>query len=185
MQELSLNVLDIAQNSIKADASLVTIVLDRDRAANTLAIEIHDDGCGMTEEQVAHVTDPFYTTRTTRKVGLGVPFFKMTAEMTGGAFSLHSQVGRGTDICAFYHTDHIDMFPVGDMTATIVSLVSVNPQIDFCYISRVDGREFTMDTREVKQVLEGVPVNAPEVLTFIRDYITENQREIESDEQED
>ncbi len=183
MQELSLNVLDIAQNSIKAGASLIGITMERSTADNTLSIVISDDGCGMDEQQIARVTDPFFTTRTTRKVGLGVPLFKMTAEMTGGSFSITSQPGKGTVVSAFYHTDHIDMLPVGDMTATMTSLISVNPSIDFVYQSRLDGREFVMDTRQIKEILEGVPINSPDVLLFIRDYINEHEAQLELNEE--
>lgn len=179
MTELSLNVLDIAQNSIKANASLVTVAVEKHTDSHMLSISVEDDGCGMTEEQVAHVVDPFYTTRTTRKVGLGVPFFKMSAEMTGGNFSISSRVGVGTKLLAEYHYDHIDMMPLGDMAATMVSLVSVNPKIDFVYSFSCDGEGFAMDTREVKTVLEGMPVNSSEVLVFIRDFINENQSEID------
>ncbi len=178
MQEISLNILDIAQNSIKANASVVYITVAYSSDKSILTCEIRDDGCGMTEQQVKNVTDPFYTTRTTRKVGLGVPFFKMTAEMTGGDFKITSAVGKGTVVTAVYHADHIDMLPLGNMTETIISLVSVNPQVDFVYTSKIGEREFTMDTREFKQVLDSVAINSPEVLTFIKDYINENQQSI-------
>lgn len=174
MQELSLNVLDIAQNSIKAEAALVSIIIIKSTAENTMSIEICDDGCGMDQETVEKVLDPFYTTRTTRAVGLGVPFFKMSAEQTGGSFSVESEPGCGTRLLAVYHTGHIDMMPLGDMASTMVSLVSVNPEIDFVYRYEVDGQGFTMDTREMKQILEGLPVNSPEVLAFIKEYILEN-----------
>lgn len=179
MTELSLNVLDIVQNSIKAKASLVTVAVEKQTDSRTLSISVEDDGCGMTEEQLAHVVDPFFTTRTTRKVGLGVPFFKMSAELTGGSFSIASEVGKGTRLRAEYHYDHIDMMPLGDMAATMVSLVSVNPDVDFVYSFSCDGQGFAMDTREVKTVLEGLPVNSSEVLAFIRDFINENQSELD------
>ena len=178
MTELSLNVLDIAQNSIKAGAPLIEIAVLRTTKPARLSITIRDNGCGMTKEQVRRVVDPFYTTRTTRKVGLGVPFFKLSAELTGGSFSIDSEPGRGTLIAAHYCTDSIDMLPVGDMAATMTSLVSVNPGIDFTYTYGVDGASFTMDTREVKAVLEGLPVNSAEVLGFIRDMIEENTAEL-------
>lgn len=177
MTELSLNVLDIAQNSIKAKASLVEITVQKDLPAARMRICIRDNGCGMTGEQVARVIDPFYTTRTTRKVGLGVPFFKMSAEMTGGSFSIHSEPGVGTVIEAEYCTDSIDMLPLGDMAATMTSMISVNPEIDFTYTYGVNGAGFTMDTREIRTVLEGLPVNSGEVLAFIGDFIRENQAE--------
>ena len=180
MTELSLNVLDVAQNSIKAKATLVEIAVRRNTAAHRMEITIRDDGCGMTKEQVEQVVDPFYTTRTTRKVGLGVPFFKMSAEMTGGSFRIDSVSGQGTVVAAEYCSDSIDMLPLGDMAATIISLVSVNPDIDFTYTYEADGVSFMMDTREVRQVLEGLPVNSGEVIAFIRDFIQENQAEVDS-----
>lgn len=179
MPELSLNVLDIVQNSVKAKASLIEIQAVKNTKAKELSICIKDNGCGMTKEQVARVIDPFYTTRTTRKVGLGVPFFKLSAEITGGRFRIDSEPGVGTEICAVYCYEHIDMMPLGDMASTMVSLISVNPDIDFVYTYQKDEQGFTLDTREVKTVLEGVPVNSNEVLVFIRGYIKENEQEIE------
>lgn len=178
MQELSLNVLDIAQNSIRANASLVIITVSEDTPKRLLSITIEDNGCGMTEEQIKNVMDPFYTTRTTRKVGLGVPFFKMSAEATGGTFSIQSEVGKGTRTTATYHTDHFDMLPLGDINATMLSLISVNPQLDFLYRREIDGKSFELDTREIRTILEGVPLNSPEVLTFLKEFLTENDSEL-------
>lgn len=183
MQELSLNVLDIAQNSVRAKASLVTISMDEDTKEKTLTISIADNGCGMTKEQVAHAMDPFFTTRTTRKVGLGISFFKLTAEATGGDFSIESELGKGTTTTASYHTSHIDMMPVGDMVSTMVSLISMNPEMDFVFRHTLDGKNFTLDTREIKAVLEDVPINSPEVVLFIRDSLTEGEEELKQPEQ--
>lgn len=177
-----MNILDIAQNSIKAKANLIEIDIVKSTLNSRLSITICDNGCGMTEEQVLHVIDPFYTTRTTRKVGLGVPFFKMSAEMTGGDFTITSEVGIGTNIVATYVYSHIDMMPIGDMASTMLSLVSVNPLIDFVYIYKFDDREFCMDTREIKTLLEGVPINSNEVLLFIKDFIEENMASITEQE---
>ncbi|MDF2566877.1 MAG: hypothetical protein K0R90_333 [Oscillospiraceae bacterium] len=179
MQELSLNILDIVQNSIKANATVVHLSVKKITSECALKIEIKDNGCGMSEEQVEQVMNPFFTTRTTRKVGLGVPFFKMTAEMTGGSFFLDSVVGKGTTVKACYKTDHIDMLPMGDIAATMMSLISVNPDIDFVFNSKVDNQEFCLDTREIKKELEDVPINSGEVLLFIKDFIDENQSNIE------
>lgn len=174
MQELSLNVLDIAQNSIRAGADLITIRVEERTADHFMEISVSDNGCGMSEEQVARVKDPFFTTRITRKVGLGVPLFRMSAESTGGSFDIESELGVGTKTTARYCTDHLDMLPLGDMTATMTSLISVNPDLDFLYIRSVDDQSFTLDTRELRAVLEGVPLNTPEILIFIRDMIDEN-----------
>ena len=173
MQELSLNVLDIAQNSIRAGAALIAITAEERRADAFLEITVSDNGCGMTEEQVKRVMDPFFTTRTTRKVGLGVPFFKMSAEATGGDFSIVSRPGEGTAVSACYHTDHIDMLPLGDMNATILSLITMKPDLDFVYTRSLDGKSYVLDTRELKKVLEDVPLNAPDVVLYLKEALEE------------
>ena len=123
MQELSLNVLDIAQNSVRAGARLIEIMVDEQPESDIMTITVADDGCGMTPEQAAHVTDPFFTTRTTRRVGLGVPFLKMAAEMTGGGLTIETAPGRGTTVRAVFGLTHIDRMPLGDIAATICSLI--------------------------------------------------------------
>ena len=153
MQELSLNVLDIAQNSVRAGARLIEIMVDEQPESDTMTITVADDGCGMTPEQAAHVTDPFFTTRTTRRVGLGVPFLKMAAEMTGGGLTIETAPGRGTTVCAVFGLTHIDRMPLGDIAATICSLIQCNPEIDFTYTYRRGESSFTADTREFCAVL--------------------------------
>jgi anti-sigma regulatory factor (Ser/Thr protein kinase) len=174
MQELSLNILDIAQNSVKAKASLITITVNEDINADTLTIVITDNGCGMSEETAHAAVDPFYTTRTTRKVGLGLPFIKMAAEMTGGSFSIESALGVGTTVTAVFGLRHIDRMPLGDMCSTMLTLVSGSPQIDFVYTHLNGDQDFIMDTRQFREILGDVPLNAPEILTFIKDFISEN-----------
>lgn len=174
MRELSLNVLDIAQNSVSANASLIEIELIESTQNNELLIGIYDNGKGMTPEQVLSVRDPFFTTRTTRKVGMGIPLFKMAAEMTGGELTIESQVGVGTKVRALFKTDSIDFTPVGDMCSTIVMLVTMNLHIDFVYRRKLDDREFTFDTRQIKEILGDVPLNEPGITQWIKDYITEN-----------
>ena len=173
MRELSLNILDVAQNSISAGAELVEIIVSEDSRENTLLIEIKDDGCGMNEETLASVQDPFFTTRTTRKVGMGIPLFKMAAEMTGGSFSIESEVGKGTCVKALFKTDNVDFTPLGDIDSTIVTLVTMNTAIDFEYTLKVDGREFTLSTKQLKEILGGVPLDMPEVVMWIKDYLKE------------
>lgn len=178
MPEISLNVLDVAQNSIRAEAKLVEIDVIADTAADTLEITIKDDGCGMTEEQLQKVTDPFFTTRTTRKIGLGIPFFKLAAESTGGSFSISSQVGIGTDVKAVFVLSNIDRMPLGDMTSTVHMLITLNKDIDFLYRYKIDDREFTLDTREFREVLgEECSFDIPEISGYIKDYLAENKKE--------
>ena len=178
MQELSLNILDIAKNSVRAGASKIEITVEKCTADKRLDITIEDDGCGMTPEQAAHVTDPFFTTRTTRRVGLGVPFLKMAAEMTGGGLTIETAPGRGTTVRAVFGLTHIDRMPLGDIAATICSLIQCNPEIDFTYTYRRGESSFTADTREFCAVLGDVPLSNPEVVAFIGSFIRENTQEI-------
>ncbi len=177
MPELSLNILDVAKNSVRAGASLITISVRADKAKDTLAIVISDDGCGMTEEQVQRVTDPFFTTRSTRKVGLGVPFFKMAAELTGGSFQIRSELGVGTSTEAVFGLSSIDRMPLGDFSGTITTLIQASPEIDFLVEYAVDENEFTLDTRQLREILGDVPLNEPEVLQYIAGFLEENMSE--------
>ncbi len=178
MRELSLNVLDIAQNSVSANASLIEIELIESSETNDLLIGIYDNGKGMTPEQVESVRDPFFTTRTTRKVGMGIPLFRFAAEMTGGSLEIESEVGVGTRVRAYFKTDHLDFTPIGDMTSTMISLITMNLHIDFLYRRHLDGREFTVDTRQLKEILGDVPLNEPSIALWITDYINENTKQL-------
>ena len=173
MRELSLNVMDIAQNSISAGASLITIRVEEDRPADTLSISVEDNGKGMSPETVQKVIDPFYTTRTTRPVGMGIPLFRMAAEATGGSLSITSKPGAGTTVTAVFGLSHIDRLPLGDMDGTVSTLVRMNPGLDFCYIHRVDGREFVFDTREIRDILGDVPLDDPDVALWLNEYLRE------------
>ncbi len=178
MPELSLNILDVAQNSVTAGASLIRISVLGDTAADRLTIRIEDNGCGMTEEQLQRVTDPFFTSRKTRKVGLGIPFFKMAAELTGGSFHMDSQVGAGTATTAVFVLSSIDRMPLGNMADTMSVLIGPNPHIDFILTMEQDGRSFVMDTRAFREVLgPDIPLSEPQVLNYIERYIDENIRE--------
>jgi hypothetical protein len=173
MPEISLNILDVAQNSVTADSTLTVIKVAADTKSDRLETSVTDNGRGMTAEQVKRVIDPFYTTRTTRKVGLGVPFFKMAAEITGGEFSIESTPGVGTCTRAIFCLSSIDRMPLGDIASTMVSLIGVRPDLDFVLDYSVDDRSFVMDTREFKEVLGGISLGEPEVQKYIMDYINE------------
>ncbi len=177
MTEISLNILDIVENSIRAEASLISIEVKADTDADRLTVFVEDDGCGMTPEQIAQAEDPFYTTRTTRKIGLGIPFFKMAALSAGGDFSIWSEPGKGTMLRAEFGLSNIDRMPLGDISGTIHTLVVFNPGIDFVYTYRYNDRSFVLDTREFRQILGDVPIDAPEVSSYILDYLNENKRE--------
>lgn len=173
MRELSLNVMDIAQNSVSANSSLIYITVSEDSVNHTLDIYIKDNGKGMTPQQVEQVQDPFFTTRTTRKVGLGVPLFKMAAEQTGGSFSITSEVGVGTNVKACFVTSSVDMTPLGDINSTISILIRCNPQIDFVFEHSIDAENFVLDTRQLREVLEDVALDSPEVMEWINGYLIE------------
>ena len=178
MRELSLNVMDVAQNSVRAEATLVRITVIESDKDDRLTIVIADNGCGMTQEQVQQVIDPFFTTRTTRKVGLGVPLFKLSAEQTGGSFDIQSEKGVGTTTTATYVKSHVDMTPLGDINDTIKILIQCNPDIDFVYTCTTDNGSFSLDTRELREVLGGVSLDTPDVLEWIADYLEENTKSI-------
>lgn len=178
MRELSLNILDVAQNSISANALKIDITIIEDTAKNEMAIGICDNGKGMTPEQVQKVIDPFYTTRETRKVGMGIPLFKMAAEMTGGSFTVKSEPGTGTEISAVFKTDSIDFTPLGDIGSTVAMLIGMNTDRDFTYRYSIDEREFALSTAELKQILGDVPLNNPEVMDWIKEYIQEQTQNI-------
>ncbi len=177
MKELSLNILDVAENSVKAKATVTAIRLTDD--GETLTLTIEDDGYGMTEEVVRGVTDPFYTTRTTRKVGLGLPLLKLAAEQTGGEMTVVSRAAaeypdtHGTTVTARFFTAHIDCPPLGDVVETVLTLIQGHPDTDFLFCHTVGEREVSLDTRELRQVLEDVPLNSYEVLQWIEAFLRE------------
>lgn len=173
MRELSLNVMDVAQNSVRANAKLVTISVCESKENDRLTISIEDDGCGMTKEQVQNVIDPFFTTRTTRKVGLGVPLFKLAAEQTGGDFDIQSIVNKGTKTTASFVMSSVDMTPLGDINSTVSILIRCNPDIDFIFTHKTDTGSFTLDTRELREVLGGVPLDTPDVVQWIEEFLEE------------
>jgi hypothetical protein len=173
MRDISLHVLDIANNSLEADASLIEILVEEDIAGNMLRVKIKDNGRGMDEETVRKAVDPFYTSRKTRRVGLGLPLLKASCERCGGTFSIKSKPGEGTEIYAGFRYDNIDRPPLGDMPETIFSLVVLNPSIDFVYRHSRNGHVFMMDTREIKKILQGLPLNTPEVAGWLSRHLKE------------
>ena len=159
MKELSLNILDITENSVKAGATLTEISIEE--SESELVISIKDDGCGMSDDVVRSVTDPFYTTRTTRKVGLGIPLFKLAAEQTGGSLEIVSSTDRnhGTRVTAHFNKNHLDFTPLGDVISSITTLIQGHPDTDFLFTHTIGDKEIRLDTRELRAVLEDVPLN--------------------------
>ena len=172
MRELALNILDVAENSLRANATKIQI--DVDVADDTIRITVADNGRGMSEDFLSRVADPFTTTRTTRKVGLGLPLIKMEAEMSGGSFGITSEVGVGTMVTTTFGRNHIDRPPMGNLAETLVALLPDLGETRLIFSYRAFGKCFTLDTDEVKQQLDGVPIDAPDILVFLRDMTEEN-----------
>ncbi len=181
MKELSLNVLDIAMNSVKARASLVKIEILED--TETLRIIISDNGCGMKKDFLEGVTNPFCTTRTTRKVGMGIPLLKLQAEQTGGSFNITSRHeseypdSHGTKTEALFYKNHIDMTPLGDIVESIITLIQGNPDIDFLFVHKMNGTEINLDTRQMREVLGDIPLNSVEVLGWATETLHEQYKQ--------
>ena len=179
MRDLSLHILDLVQNSVKAGASLVEVRIRDSAKDDVIAIEISDDGCGMDESLLRSVTSPFTTTRTTRKVGLGIPMFMANAEGSGGSFSIQSRVGEGTRVRGTFGRSHIDRPPMGDIQGTMLTLVLGTPKYpDYRMDYETDDTSFTFDTREMRRALDGLPLDLPEVVSWMRDYLREGFEQI-------
>jgi len=178
MKNIALHILDIVQNSTKAGAQLVKIAIREDLAENTFLVTIEDNGCGMDADFLQKVADPYTTTRTTRKVGMGLSLLKQNAEMTDGSFRIDSAKGRGTKVEACFGHKHIDRPALGDIVGVVLMLITGNPQVDFVYAHEKDGESFVLDTREVKEALEGMALNTPEVRPMLKELITENLKEL-------
>lgn len=182
MKEISLNILDVAKNSVKANATLTEITLNE--TEETLTLIIKDNGCGMSEEKVTNVCNPFYTTRTTRKVGLGIPLLKLSAEQTEGSFEITSKaqeeypLDHGTVVTAVFNKNHIDFTPLGDVVDSIVILIQGDPQIDFLYTHNMPQGTVALDTRELREILGDVPLNTFEVIQWIEGNLREQYAEL-------
>ena len=182
MKELSLNILDITENSVKAGATLTEILIDE--SEKTLTITIKDDGCGMTEEVLSSVTNPFYTTRTTRSVGLGIPLLMLSAEQTGGFVEIKSKTKNeidpthGTTVTAHYNKDHIDFTPLGDIISTVTTLIQGHPDTDFLFVHTKGAGEVSLDTRELREVLIDIPLDSYEIIKWIEENLKEQYEQI-------
>ncbi|HHU02074.1 MAG TPA: sensor histidine kinase [Christensenellaceae bacterium] len=173
MRDISLHIMDLAQNSLSAGAKLITI--DIEVIGDRLTFKLTDDGKGMPKEQVEAVVSPFVSSRTTRKVGLGIPLTKQSAEITGGSFSVESSLGKGTVVSAKYVLSSIDCIPLGDLAGTLLSLISGNPDsVDFAVNIKAGEKSFNMNTAYIKEMLSGISLNEPEVVKWLHGYLDEN-----------
>jgi nitrogen fixation/metabolism regulation signal transduction histidine kinase len=178
MLELSLHILDIVENSTRAGAGLIRIEITEDPRKDLFRIEIEDNGRGMSKKTLARVLDPFYTTKTVRRVGLGLPMLYQATQQTGGRFEIKSEQERGTRVLAEFRYGHLDRQPLGDIAGTIVTLVAGNSDRDFIYIHRNEDQIFSLDTRELRKEIDDIPVDHPEILQFIRISIKKGLEEI-------
>lgn len=182
MKDLSLHILDIVQNSIRAKATLIGIEIDEYPNENQLIITISDDGTGMDPEQLKRAIEPFYTSRTTRKVGLGLSLFKQNAEMTDGSFSIESELGKGTKVTAIFGMSHLDRPIMGDLVGTLLILICSSDEINYVFKHKTPSGEFEIDTREIRQTLENVPISNPDVRLFLKEMLQENLEQIQISE---
>lgn len=178
MLELSMHILDIVENSTRAGAKLVQIHIVEDKKKDKLFIDISDDGEGMDKDTLKKALDPFFTSKTVRKIGLGLPMLHQAAKSTEGHFSIESKKRKGTRVTADFRFSHVDRQPLGDITSTIISLIAGDPEVDFVCSHQNDELTYVFDTREIREELEAIPINNPEVLRFIRANLEEGLKEI-------
>jgi hypothetical protein len=178
MQDLSLHILDIVENAIASKASHVAIRITEDFDKDQMIVEIEDDGEGIPPHLLEKVVDPFFTTRTTRKIGLGLSLLQQAAQACEGELQVQSLQGKGTVVRASFRYNHIDRKPLGDMASTMVTLIVGNPQMDFHYVHRKGDKTFVFDTLELKRELDDVPIDHPQVVQFVRKEIHKGLREL-------
>lgn len=180
MTELSLHILDLVRNALEAGASRVEIVVDEDPATDTLRLEVKDNGRGMSQEEIDRVLDPFYTTRKTRHVGLGLPLLQEACQRCEGELSIRSRPGRGTTVQALFKRSHIDRAPLGDMPSVLLTILFSEKPVDWLYVHRIDGREFRLDTAEVRKETAEVPLTHPRVRQWLLEYLRKGEQDLGS-----
>jgi hypothetical protein len=171
MKDLSLHILDIVENSMAAQADRIEIRISEDQKKDVLSVEINDNGTGMDEETVKKTLDPFYTSKTVRRFGLGIPLLSEAAKAANGRLSIQSKKGEGTTIRADFQYSHIDRKPLGNMDQTIIALVMGNPEIDLIYVHKKNSHTYSLDTRKIKAQLMDMPINSPEGIRMIREIL--------------
>ena len=183
MQDIAMHVLDIGMNSLKADSSEVKIFINEDTNSSRISFTIIDDGRGMSEEEMKNAQDPFYTSRTTRRFGLGIPFIKAAAEICGGKFLLQSLKGKGTELKAEFDSSNIDCPPLGNVADAIVTLMVFDETINLIYQYSYNDTEFIVSTNELKNELEDVAISEPAIQIWLTEYINENMERLKKEEQ--
>jgi anti-sigma regulatory factor (Ser/Thr protein kinase) len=173
MQDLSLHILDIAENSITAGADRISIIITESSSENILKIEIHDNGKGMDSETLKKASDPFFSTKEVRgNIGLGIPLLHQITEESNGELEIKTEEGAGTSVTFTFQHDHIDRKPLGDIASTITTLIFCHPMLNFIYEHDINGETFTLDTEEIREELGEIPLNSPDVIKYIKDSIS-------------
>ncbi len=179
MKELSLHILDLVQNCVSAGASLIEIIIEESLINDFMKITIKDDGCGMDKDLIEKIRNPFFTTRTTRRVGLGIPLMEAACERCQGNLTIESEKGIGTIVTASFKHSHIDRAPLGNMVDTFITIILGKTEIDYIYKHKIDDKEFTIDTRQLKTILgEEVSISNSDVLAWINEYINDGLRNL-------
>jgi anti-sigma regulatory factor (Ser/Thr protein kinase) len=181
MRELSLHILDVVENGITAGGDCIWIEVEEDRQADQFKIVIRDNGHGMSPEKMKNINDPFITSRTTRRVGLGLSLLAAAAQRCDGTVRVNSQPGKGTEVAATFRYRHIDRAPLGDIAATLTTLIIGNPGIDFVYSHRIDGKDFDLDTREIRSEMEDLSLSDPVVIHHLAETIRSALKVLTSD----
>jgi len=179
MNDLSLHILDICENSIQAGAKNVEIIISEDSENNLLTLEIKDDGRGMDAETVEKIKSPFETSRTTRSVGLGIPFLKESAEDSGGNLMINSELGKGTSVKATFLYNHIDRKPLGDMSETLIALMLRADKTEISYLHGKNGKEFSFSTKDLKEQLGVKDLNQAYLLNSLKKVLKQKLTEIQ------
>lgn len=178
MREIALHILDIMQNSVAAGSSRIDTVLTAEYETGTLTVTVEDDGCGMDKEMLEKVADPFTTSRTTRKVGLGIPLLKASCERSGGNFHISSKKGSGTTVTAVFGIDHIDRPVLGDLAGVVADMSAAFPSMDITLKLVCGTKQFLYSSSQTERILGEVPISEPAVVKWLKDYINEGINEI-------
>ncbi len=182
MKDLSLHIMDLLQNSTVVDSTLITLDIKDSLKENVFKFTITDNGRGMSKEFLAKVTDPYSTTRKTRKVGLGLPLIKMNSESCNGGFNIESELGKGTKLSFWFEHNHLDRPPMGDLAGVFVLIIAQNEDIRFKLNYQTDIDTFEFDTLEVKEALDGMSLNNMDIIKMLREMIEENLKDIKANE---
>lgn len=178
MYELSLHILDVVENSMKAEATEIKLSIIEDLSADKLLIEIADNGCGMNEELKEQILNPYFTTRKTRRIGLGLPLFAAAAEQCCGGLKINSEEGVGTTVTITFQHSHIDRAPLGDLKMSLLSIIAYDKLQNFSYIHQVNDEQFEFGTAEIRESLDDIPLSNFKVQKWLGEFIEENENEL-------